>query len=51
VAVWGFFDALAGLRIDRVAGRDEARPVISHLKVPRLIDADWKAGKSTSIQP
>jgi hypothetical protein len=51
VAVWGFFDALAGLRIDRVAGRDEARPVISHLKVPRLIDADWKAGKSASIQP
>jgi hypothetical protein len=41
VAVWGFFDAVAGRVIDRVAGVDECSPKIPGIKAPRLIDADW----------
>jgi xylan 1,4-beta-xylosidase len=49
VAVWGFFDALAGLVIDRVAGVDSASPRIPGIKVPRLFDADWSATPSTHL--
>jgi hypothetical protein len=41
VAVWGFFDALAGRVIDRVAGRDETAPRFPDVRVPRLFDAHW----------
>lgn len=45
VAIWGFFDALAGLQIDQVAGLDRTEPKIPGVKVPRLFDADWTAGQ------
>jgi hypothetical protein len=50
VAVWGFFDALAGLVIDRVSGIDEAMPRIPFVKVPRLIDADWTTGTARLME-
>ena len=50
VAVWGFFDALAGLVIDRVTSRDEFHPCIPFLKVPRLFDADWAGGTARILE-
>jgi len=50
VAVWGYFDALAGLVIDRVGGIDRAKPAFAQVRVPRLFDADWKSGKCEVIQ-
>lgn len=44
VAIWGFFDALAGLVIDKVAGVDATHPAFPQIRVPRLLDADWIAG-------
>jgi hypothetical protein len=44
IACWGYFDALAGLVIDQVAGRDDAKPAFPQVRVPRLFDADWAAG-------
>jgi hypothetical protein len=41
VAVWGFFDALAGRVIDRVADRDETTVHFPGLRVPRLLDQAW----------
>jgi hypothetical protein len=50
VAIWGFFDALAGLMIDRIAGMDEATRPLPQVRVPRLLDADWVRGKSEVIR-
>ena len=50
VAVWGFFDAIAGLIVDRVAGNEFSRPGISFTKVPILHDADWLAGTSRVVE-
>lgn len=41
VAIWGLFEAVAGLVIDGAAGRDQAKSLWPALKVPRLWDADW----------
>jgi hypothetical protein len=49
VAVWGFFDAVAGRVIDRVAGVDESSPKIPGIKAPRLIDADWISNQPTTL--
>ncbi len=41
VAIWGFYDALAGRVIDRAGGIDrESRP-FGELRSPRLIDVRW----------
>jgi xylan 1,4-beta-xylosidase len=50
IACWGYFDALGGLVIDRVLGRDETAPAFPQTRVPRLIDADWKAGTWEMIE-
>ena len=50
VAVWGYFDALAGAVIDRVARRDSTTPKIPQIRVPRLFDADWKSGTAQLIK-
>ncbi len=50
IAVWGFFDALAGLSIDRVSGHDQTHPRHSFLRVPRLIDADWANGAARIME-
>jgi hypothetical protein len=50
IACWGYYDALAGLVIDRVSGRDEAKPPFAQVRVPRLIDADWSAGTCAMIE-
>jgi xylan 1,4-beta-xylosidase len=41
VAIWGLFDALSGLVIDKVAGIDRVRPETKNFSVPRLLNADW----------
>ena len=41
VAVWGFFDALAGRVIDRVAGRREESWPLGRLRSPDLFNAAW----------
>jgi hypothetical protein len=45
LAVWGWFDALGGLVVDRVTGRCESTPRLPSVRVPRLIDADWRTGR------
>jgi hypothetical protein len=49
IAIWGIFDALGGLVIDRVAGIDRAEPRLGMVRVPRLWDADWAAGTCETI--
>ncbi len=44
VAVWGYFDALGGIVIDRVKGIDRAKPPFPQVRVPKLETADWKKG-------
>lgn len=44
VAVFGFFDALAGARIDRRAGKFEIDPLSADIRVPLLLYADWQKG-------
>ena len=44
VAIWGYFDALAGLVIDAVTGIDKVSKPISQVSVPKLYDADWQNG-------
>lgn len=50
LAIWGFFDALGGLVIDRVAGRDTTNPAFPGVRVPRLFDADWATGRCGVIR-
>lgn len=47
VAIWGFFDALAGRVIDRVDGRDETTPRFPGVIAPRLLDAVWNPPSPT----
>jgi hypothetical protein len=50
VAVWGYFDAMANQAINRVKGIDRAVPALPGVRVPRLFDADWKAGRARMIE-
>jgi hypothetical protein len=50
VAVWGFFDALAGRVFDAAGGVDRVRPVFPGTRVPILLDADWKAGTCRTVE-
>ncbi|MBI4978983.1 MAG: DUF4965 domain-containing protein [Spirochaetes bacterium] len=49
VAVWGYFDALAGLVIDKVKKIDRAKKPFAGVSVPRMFDADWKKGKAKQM--
>jgi hypothetical protein len=49
IAVWGYFDALSGLVVDKVAGRDETLHPFPQVRVPRLIDADWDKGSAKQL--
>lgn len=49
IAVWGFFDAIAGLVIDRHSGHTENQSTFSQVHVPKLFDADWTNGTSTRL--
>jgi hypothetical protein len=44
VAVWGFFDALAGRVYDAVRNVETFTPAFPQVRVPILLDADWKNG-------
>jgi hypothetical protein len=44
VAIWGFFDALAGRVVDRAAGREKATLPFAQILVPLLDTADWTRG-------
>ncbi len=50
VAVWGFFEALAGQVIDRVAGVDRTTPAFTQIRVPRLFDANWRKGSCRIVE-
>jgi xylan 1,4-beta-xylosidase len=41
VAIWGYFEALSGRVIDKVAGRNEIWPLIAGCEVPDLFTAKW----------
>lgn len=41
VAVWGWFDALAGRSLDRVAGQRRERPAWPGLRAPDLLAQSW----------
>jgi hypothetical protein len=43
-AVWGYFDALAGIAIDKVRGIDRAAGKFPQVSVPKIETADWKKG-------
>lgn len=44
VAVFGYFDAAAGMVFDAVSGTQTFAPINGSLKAPLLLFADWKAG-------
>jgi hypothetical protein len=50
VAVWGFFDALAGRVYDAAGGVDRVRPVFPGTRVPLLLDADWITGACRTVE-
>ncbi len=41
VTLWGIFDAVTGLRYDKVTGQKTFTPLRSNLRVPLLTLADW----------
>ncbi len=50
VAVWGFFDALAGRIFDAVRNEESFHPAFPQVRVPILLDADWKHGTCRMAQ-
>ena len=50
VAVFGFFEALGGVRLDRVAGTLRLAPMSEQLRLPVLPLADWQAGTVPLIE-
>jgi hypothetical protein len=49
VAIWGCFEALAGLVLDAVGGIDRAAGPLAQVRVPRLFDAAWRTGACRTI--
>lgn len=49
VAVWGFFDAAAGLVIDRVTGMRALVGGLDGVDVPCLLEANWSQGKAPRL--
>jgi len=49
IAVWGFFDAAAGLVIDRVAGTRSMAGGLQGVDVPCLLEADWLRGTAPRL--
>lgn len=49
IAVWGFFDAAAGLVIDRVAGTRALAGGLDGVDVPCLLEADWLRGTAPRL--
>ncbi|HEY3416499.1 MAG TPA: DUF4965 domain-containing protein, partial [Armatimonadota bacterium] len=45
IAIWGYFDALAGRVIDVVAGVDRESKPFNGMVAPRLLDVEWTALK------
>jgi hypothetical protein len=50
VAIWGFFDALAGRVYDAVGDKDWVKPAFKQIRVPILLEADWKAGTTRIVE-
>ena len=50
VAVWGFFDALAGRVMDAVRNVETVKPAFPQVRVPILSDADWKTGTCRVVE-
>ncbi|HHT27305.1 MAG TPA: hypothetical protein GXZ82_08685 [Firmicutes bacterium] len=49
VVVYGYFDALGGVRLDAVRKTIQADPLHDQLEVPILWCADWEAGVAPVI--
>jgi hypothetical protein len=49
VVVFGYFEALAGARIDRVEQKLEVVPLNAEVEVPLVFFADWKTGAVPSV--
>ena len=49
IAIWGYFDALAGFSVDKVAKKKVTRPRIAQIRVPILSTANWKKGTVTVV--
>ena len=50
VAIFGCFDALGGVRLDRAAGRLTVSPMNDQVRVPLLALADWQTGRVPMIR-
>lgn len=50
IAVFGYFEALAGARIDRVAGKFSVNPLSDQIRVPLPAFADWETGRVPLVQ-
>ncbi len=50
VAVWGFFEALAGRAFDAVTGRETTSPPFPSVRVPLLLNADWENGTAQTVE-
>ena len=50
VAIFGYFDALGGVRLDRVTGEVCVAPMSDQLRLPVLPLADWNAGRAPRIE-
>jgi hypothetical protein len=50
IAVFGYFDALAGLTIDMTEGQITLNPLSDQLEVPVLLLADWEQGLVPTIR-
>ncbi len=49
IVVWGYFDAVAGARLDHVTGACTVAPYDNQVRVPLLLAADWEAGVAPMI--
>ncbi len=48
---FGMLDAMLGLRIDRVTGLREAKPLSAGFRGPVLLEADWVEGTAPRCNP
>lgn len=50
VVVFGIFDAIGGVRLDRVKKRLRIRPLTRQIRVPLLLLADWRRGAAPKLE-
>ncbi len=50
IAIFGFFDALGGIKVDAVKDKFVFSPLNAHIELPVLLFADWKRGIAPKIK-